>query len=199
VRSQSQRSRATRQTNRLRAQLEAERGGGGEIAGCASGIDRHVPKQRNQFAAAVISCAGRICHDAYFCQPLCGPGTAVGLPCECVCVRAVTVEQNDIWPIYRVAQNKPDYSLLSSKFCISVTKQGKCNAQHKAIVDIRLRPQSDAARWWVTFSICLFASPIPAIMCKHDVIRKQEVHNISQCHPRRTEPRPCMGNMHKNW
>ena len=41
-------------------------GGGGEIAGCASGIDRHVPKQRNQFAAAVISCAGRICHDAYF-------------------------------------------------------------------------------------------------------------------------------------
>jgi len=70
--------------------------GGGEIAGCASGIDRHVPKQRNQFAAAVISCAGRICHDAYFYQPLCGPGTAVGLPCECVCVRAVTVEQNDI-------------------------------------------------------------------------------------------------------
>ena len=26
------------------------------------------------------------------------------------------------------------------------------------------------------------------IMCKHDVIHKPEIHNISQCHQRRTEP-----------
>jgi len=32
--------------------------------------------------------------------------------------------------------------------------------------------------------------PIGPIVCKHDVIRKTEVHNVSQCHQRRTKQQP---------
>ena len=76
---------------------------------------------------------------------------------------------------------------------------------NKAIVN-RHRPLSKCCPWWVNVSICrsiisllplveslsmrFFVSLLLALMCKHDVILKPEVRNVSRRRRKSTEPQP---------
>jgi len=68
---------------------------------------------------------------------------------------------------------------------LRVTQQGFDVAPYTQMLDVKSVLYPSSCR------IDLFL----AVMCKHDVIRKPEVHNVSQCHETRTEPRTAMGNM----
>ena len=94
-----------------------------------------------------------------------------------------------------------------AQFCCKISHDA-LQPNNKGIVDIRLRPRAGAVPGepvWVYAAVsnryCRLVSrfdPHPTcvacatgpIVWRYDVLQKPEVHNVSQCHQRKTEPRP---------